>query len=135
MIAPPVKARNGTAVHLAPADRPSSIAASATLLRTQPGPRIAHSIAAIDSTRKAAMKPSSMAMRAWMKTVMSTIVRIAATAAGRMRWKVSQPMANTAITTAIAAIVDGKRQPKLVSPNRWMPAPISSLPTRGCSVL
>ena len=118
MIASPAKPRNGTAVHFAPAARPSSTAASAVFALIHRGPRIAHSIAATDKTRNAAMNPSSIAIRAWMNTVMLTIVSSAAITAGRIRPNVSQPIANTPITTALAAIVEGKRQPKLVSPNR-----------------
>ena len=67
-------------------------------------------------TMNAAMKPSSIAIRAWTKTVKFSAVTTAPTLAVRTRPNNSHRIANTPMTTALAAIVDSARQPSGPSP-------------------
>ena len=62
------------------------------------------------------MKPSSIAIRAWIKTVRFRITSTAVTIAVRIRPVSSQAMANIPITVALPASVESARQPMALSP-------------------
>ena len=87
------------------------------------------------SSVNAAMKPSSIAIRASTKTVKLNSVNSAANTAGRTRPSISHTIANTPSTVAVPASVEKKRHPRLLSPSSRMPPAMISLASSGCSML